>query len=116
MDSEPDEYQSEDSKQQELAVYYPVSISSSSVSAVNEEVSDGQLDPNANDISGNLLDCVVRAESGELIEQSELVSRAPMRYAQIVNSDSFDEQTPPSKRVGFRPLTRFHCIIFNSLI
>ena len=115
MDSEPDEYQSEDSKQQELAVYYPVSISSSSVSAVNE-VSDGQLDPNANDISGNLLDSVVRAESGELIEQSELVSRAPMRYAQIVNSDSFDEQTPPSKRVGFRPFTRFHCIILYSLI
>ena len=99
IESESDSYQSEDSKQQELAIYYPVSISSSSVSADIEVLAD-QLDPNAKDISGKLLDTVVKAESGEMVEHSELISMTPMKYAQIVYSDSFDEQTPPSKRVS----------------
>ena len=100
VDTESDVYQSEDSKQQELLIYYPVSISSSSESAVNTEVLAEQIDTNAMDTSAKLLDSVVKAESGEMVEQSELVP-ATIKYAQIVNSDSFDEKTPPSKRVSF---------------
>ena len=99
--------QSEDSKEQALAIYYPISISSLSESQVNTEVLSEQIDLNAIDnSSGKLLDSFVKAESGELLDPSELTQYTPAKFAKIVNSDSFDEKTPPSKRVSL------YCALF----
>ena len=89
METESDITQSEDSRQQELAIYYPVSISSSSM------VNTDQVDST----SGKLLDTVIKSESGEMVDQSELVVHNLAKFADIVNINSFDEQTPPSSRV-----------------
>ena len=52
-----------------------------------------------NSTDGKLLKSAFKSESGEMIDQSELIVHNPAKFADIVNIDSFDEQTPPSARV-----------------
>ena len=85
IETESDISQSEDSRQQELAIYYPVSISSTSMSDTN------QIDST----KGKLLDNIIKSGSGEMVDQSEVIVHNPAKFADIVNMDSFDEQTPP---------------------
>ncbi|KAI6653378.1 Thrombospondin-3a-like [Oopsacas minuta] len=93
VETESDITQSEDSKQQELAIYYPISISSRSESQIN---ASGQIDPKDSEVFNS----VKKAESDELMDPSVLIQA---KFAKIVNSDSFDEKTPPSKRAANRP-------------
>ena len=100
---ESDSTPSEDSKEQELAIYYPVSISSQSDSTVDAEVLADQIGHPCLEENGRLLDAVVIAESGEMLDQSELTVRSgeEVKFAEIldVETENFQE-TPPSKRVS----------------
>ena len=86
IETESDISQSEDSRQQELAIYYPVSISSTSMSDTNNQIDSTK---------GKLLDNIIKSGSGEMVDQSEVIVHNPAKFADIVNMDSFDEQTPP---------------------